>query len=564
MTPVRRQTDTTRIARTNKALRSASASSRRTFLHSASVIGLAGLAGCLGLGSGEDDPCPSDDDALELCLTFDETDDGVVIDGAAGEIEGILLGETHFAETGRGSVIRLTDTGEDGIDFGDVLNLTDRLTVSTWFRPEQETSSWHTLVSNWRSNNGYWLGSDVGSGGMEWWINNTLIQADVGFTPGEWTHAAGTFDGTTNEMVLYVNGDEVARSADAPDAISPASDSLRIGHGPESAQFVGDIDTLRIWSQPQPHEDLCSEAEGSLDNGDCLAVEEATPSPDIGDDEAALMVIPDRSAGLQFYVTGIGDLTLYYFGEATPDLLDITHMVMERDGEIFVTINFNEQYYPIHWMWRDATISVRRREDEDFDPTDADHIVLQSCASLNTANISVQDIVDEVLDKLRSELGGEYAEAIDTVTDLAETLDVAQSAFSEVVDLARSGHEQRAHYTVLALFTSVASAASEFSGAINIPGIPMQSTVTQILDALGNLDEREFIGDDIGGPTVGALKCNGDTGIPGYPQCAEWFTAEDDIMGCLDCCIVTLQCFTDICMPVNMSVEEAKNHRLVY
>lgn len=70
--------------------------------------------------------------------------------------------------------------------------------------------------------------------------------------PGRWYHAAMTFDGTA--LVLYLDGEEVARSVTAPTTIKTPAYNLMIGvlgfEAPTYYRFQGGIDDVRIWNTP--------------------------------------------------------------------------------------------------------------------------------------------------------------------------------------------------------------------------------------------------------------------------------------------------------------------------
>ncbi|MBN1340520.1 MAG: hypothetical protein JXA03_14420, partial [Bacteroidales bacterium] len=68
------------------------------------------------------------------------------------------------------------------------------------------------------------------------------IRADSVLTPGEWTHVAGTYDGTI--MKLYVNG-ELIKSASPAGGLFPSNGGFSISGG---EAMDGRIDQVRIWS----------------------------------------------------------------------------------------------------------------------------------------------------------------------------------------------------------------------------------------------------------------------------------------------------------------------------
>ncbi|MBK8975438.1 MAG: LamG domain-containing protein [Planctomycetes bacterium] len=88
---------------------------------------------------------------------------------------------------------------------------------------------------------------------LKWTVNaNTRGQVTWSFASGrllQWTHVAGTYDGTT--IRLLVDGVQVA-SAPLTGAIRDVGQTIRIGQGadqaaPDSEVWNGNIDEVRIW-----------------------------------------------------------------------------------------------------------------------------------------------------------------------------------------------------------------------------------------------------------------------------------------------------------------------------
>jgi len=63
-----------------------------------------------------------------------------------------------------------------------------------------------------------------------------------------WTHVAMTYDGA--QILLYVNGELVARDPYASGPIVPSSSDLLIGSNGEGYPFTGTLDELRITGGP--------------------------------------------------------------------------------------------------------------------------------------------------------------------------------------------------------------------------------------------------------------------------------------------------------------------------
>ena len=66
---------------------------------------------------------------------------------------------------------------------------------------------------------------------------------------GEWIHVAGTFDGEVGELVLYLNGKEIARSNGRACAVGPSGSSIAIGVRDGGAFLNGALDDVRLYKR---------------------------------------------------------------------------------------------------------------------------------------------------------------------------------------------------------------------------------------------------------------------------------------------------------------------------
>ncbi len=131
------------------------------------------------------------------------------------------------------------------IPFADDLNNFSAITIEAWVK--RTASRCETVVGNgWRES--YWLGFCYGPirfyhTGYQWVDGKTPIP------PGQWTHIAVTYDGTTRRY--YVNGqlDLETTANNGPITAAPGGAVLGIGgdrHG--GYYFQGLIDEVRIWN----------------------------------------------------------------------------------------------------------------------------------------------------------------------------------------------------------------------------------------------------------------------------------------------------------------------------
>ena len=177
------------------------------------------------------------DERIVARQTFDATDRGA--EGVFGRAA-YLDGDRHY------------DLG----DLGDY-DFYDPFTVSAWIKPE--TSTGGIIARYLPTPRGY--GLFLVDGKLQLRVDTTSISdrtriESVDEIPlNDWTHVAGTYDGSrkASGMKLYING----RLADAHTLIDESLNStkvtapLRVGFGPgKDDRFHGSIDEARLYSRP--------------------------------------------------------------------------------------------------------------------------------------------------------------------------------------------------------------------------------------------------------------------------------------------------------------------------
>ncbi|MBO1320336.1 LamG-like jellyroll fold domain-containing protein [Acanthopleuribacter pedis] len=107
----------------------------------------------------------------------------------------------------------------------------DQLTVAAWVYPEN-TGTWdtvlmHSSTSRWSDGYGIYYRSNAG---INFYINHYNIRVVAPIPSGQWTHVAGTYDGSA--IRLYLNGEQVAfRDYALPINYPSATAPLLIGKG---------------------------------------------------------------------------------------------------------------------------------------------------------------------------------------------------------------------------------------------------------------------------------------------------------------------------------------------
>ena len=205
---------------------------------------------------------------LELAFDFEQID-GHLISSADERRHGVLQGNAKVAGGGRsGNAVALDGSPEQGVRLGDVLDLPGDITVETWVKPTDPEAAGGALVAKWSDSGGYWLGGSGSPGGFAWAIGGTTARVDEGDASARWRHVAGTFDVDSGELVLYVNGKEVA-AAHHEGRRSAHTGPLMLGTDSGNL-WKGLMDEVRIWSSVRTAEQVCEDAGGEPgDAGDC-------------------------------------------------------------------------------------------------------------------------------------------------------------------------------------------------------------------------------------------------------------------------------------------------------
>ena len=154
------------------------------------------------------------------------------------------------------------------------LAITDNLTVSAWVYPLNK-SAINTVVDKFYDNSKRaWL-MRVQNSRFRVSLSNTdgsastNYQSNTALTNNAWHHLLFTFNSTTNEVNLYINGVlDSASPYTKTDLISVNTNPLRIGGGYNLLNyFDGDIDEVAIWNRALDATDVQRIYNGSSTSG---------------------------------------------------------------------------------------------------------------------------------------------------------------------------------------------------------------------------------------------------------------------------------------------------------
>jgi hypothetical protein len=201
---------------------------------------------------------------LVAAYGFEEGAGASAADSSGDALTGVVTGAT-WVEGKFGKALQFAGAQGSWVTVADAdaLDLTTGMTISAWVKPTADLVQWpavimkerpdeltYALYANSKDGN---VNVDYTSGGAE--VN---LEGAGSIPVGEWSHLAGTFDGTT--MRLYVNGALVS-STPATGPIDVTDGVLRIGGDNvwQGEYFTGAIDEVRIYNR------ALSEAEVQLD-----------------------------------------------------------------------------------------------------------------------------------------------------------------------------------------------------------------------------------------------------------------------------------------------------------
>jgi hypothetical protein len=131
----------------------------------------------------------------------------------------------------------------------------ESFTVSAWYTAEVIDKSWQCLIAKGEGN-GWRVHRRGGDNPPELTFtggNGDVDRHNVAMTVGEdpetWHHVAGVTDSSTQEQILYLDGEEVARKSGA--TLADRGNPMRIGDNPDAANrnWQGKVDDVAIWGR---------------------------------------------------------------------------------------------------------------------------------------------------------------------------------------------------------------------------------------------------------------------------------------------------------------------------
>ena len=152
----------------------------------------------------------------------------------------------------RGPLTLRIDTDFDGIDdYANGSSLIGNLPSSTmmgWIKADEIRGADIMGQDSFRifTNNLGQLQTEVKTGTT----TTTAASTTTAITPNLWSHVAATYNGTTNTLTLYINGEQVAQIATTGNTLNADTNDFEIGRrsNGDDRYFKGDMQELKVYN----------------------------------------------------------------------------------------------------------------------------------------------------------------------------------------------------------------------------------------------------------------------------------------------------------------------------
>ncbi len=264
---------------------------------------------------------------------FDEGSGTVAVDSSGNGNDGAFTGEPQYVAGQLGTALQFD--GDDWVDCGDALDLTNELSIACWVNPSglSGDKGWVARWDNYAFKSSGTMMRFTTPGVRDYNANNTTVVI------GEWQHVAVTFvpnqgDGAT---IFYYNGVEGQRTDSS--GYGGGGGPLAIGNNRWSQFYEGMIDDVQVYDHILTPEEVLGAMEGLDPPG--LAVD---PSP-----EAETIDVP-REVTLSWTPGEFAVKHTVYLSASFADVNDGSAAVMIADNIDDATVDagvldFDQTYY---------------------------------------------------------------------------------------------------------------------------------------------------------------------------------------------------------------------------
>jgi|GEM_PF-2940547 len=304
-----------------------------------------------------------------------------------------------------------------------------------------------------------------------------------------------------------------------------------------------------------------------------------TPAEPIEAGQSVITLSSTNENDVLFYISNEQDARVYYQGTTADGSMDLTHVTLEDDTGNCQVVIFHE-FIPIQWILNDYVIAVYHTDKEKpLDPHDAYHAVIsREREELEITTDIYPNDLQALLNRMESATGERYDEARDFLAEHAI------DDFAELVALAQTGGADQPRFIAAAVgFGTIASALSLDAEMDAIEALAQTTAAEGYILASNNISqfhaEKEVIASSLTGALVKGvggnlvkyaggqleeyllgelspqgpdmLLCRGGSAIPQVCHYV-FFPLEchigcTDSFGCVDFCMPTMDCFSNIC-----------------
>ncbi|MCH7559402.1 MAG: discoidin domain-containing protein, partial [Planctomycetes bacterium] len=173
---------------------------------------------------------------------FDENSGNIAKDSSGNGNDGTFQGNPLWVAGMLGAALEFD--GDDWVDCGDVLTITEAITIACWVNPAGliDDNGWVTREGAYAfKSNGTSIRFTT-PGVLDYTAGNTVLEI------GTWQHVAVTFvPNQTGGAIFYLNGVEAQRMDST--AMNPGAGPFRIGNNQWGQFYEGMIDDVRVYDR---------------------------------------------------------------------------------------------------------------------------------------------------------------------------------------------------------------------------------------------------------------------------------------------------------------------------
>ncbi len=290
-------------------------------------------------------------------------------------------------------------------------------------------------------------------------------------------------------------------------------------------------------------------------------VEEAPAEAPAG---PGLTLSSDPENDLLFYTTAEDGGRVYYYGIESGATMRLTHIIIDDGAGNQDVVIYDDRVLPVQWILSTMTVGVYPSPEDGswFDPQQAFHVILEDEEERTlTVDIRPGDL-NALIDEMEAAAGRRFEGARGFLAGHDVT-------FDQLAGLARQPGPDQPLYIAAAAGLSGAAAALRLEQAGGMAhaqtrtaglAAPQAVIFGQVIKvgagALGGV-LADVLGQSLDpgdGPSVSVLLCRG---AAKYGMCHYMFYRASRLGACITNCHTSLRCFTDICMPMDISAELA-------